>query len=354
MPQLINAHTHLEFSDCPRPIGRPGMRLADWIGKVYNARSVTTIQQKAQNILLGWRESQDAGVCLIGEIATLPCQYQGDDTLPSLVTFAEVLGLSEQRAAERLAVASDHLQQCSDAGISPHAPYSTPWALIQDCVTRAKSADVPLAMHVAESPEERELLQRGTGPFADALQRMGVWRDELFPWNADQNFVTLIDLLARAPSALLVHGNDLNASEIEKLAGHPNVTVVYCPRTHHFFGHSRHPVDRMLRAGVRVALGTDSRASNPDLSLWGEVQHLLKHRQDLSPHAIIQMATVGGADALRYPRWGRISAGSPAKFGCVATTAGDLEGLFRDFAEQPFVPCDAILDVDWPRYWPRL
>ena len=32
LPGLVNAHTHLEFSDLPSPLGQPGMGFAQWVG----------------------------------------------------------------------------------------------------------------------------------------------------------------------------------------------------------------------------------------------------------------------------------------------------------------------------------
>lgn len=345
MPGLVNAHTHLEFSDLRQPIGSPGMRLADWIGEVVQTRSVATEFERQQRILDGWTQSRDAGVALIGEISTPPCRYDASrghydasGSLPELISFAEILGLSSERGGERYAAAEAHLRDVSFGAISPHAPYSTPWSLIDRSVQLASRYGVPLAMHVAESPDERELIHQGAGPFAEALKAIGVWDEKLFPWPAGRNYETLIELLARAPRALLIHGNDLKTPEIKKLQIHPNVTVVYCPRTHHFFGYPPHPVGDLLQAGVNVALGTDSRASNPDLSLWREVQFLLRHRTDLSPDNILEMATVRGADALGRSEFGRIADGSRASLAIVPTTASDAGKLARDFAENELLP----------------
>ena len=38
LPALVNAHTHLEFSDLTNPIGQPGVGLHEWIGQVVGTR----------------------------------------------------------------------------------------------------------------------------------------------------------------------------------------------------------------------------------------------------------------------------------------------------------------------------
>ncbi len=101
----------------------------------------------------------------------------------------------------------------------------------------------------------------------------------------------------------MIHGNYLAPDEIEFLAGHADrLAVVYCPRTHERFGHPRYPLARMLATGVRVALGTDSRASNPDLSLLEELRHVARHHPEIEPSAVLELGTICGARALGQHR----------------------------------------------------
>src|SRR5262249_53744812 len=74
----------------------------------------------------------------------------------------------------------------------------------------------------------------------------------------------------------------------------------YCPRTHAFFGHSPHPFRRLLEQGVRVALGTDSLASNPDLDLLAEARFLRRLHPDLPGELLLRLATLSGAEALGW------------------------------------------------------
>lgn len=411
LPRLVNAHTHLEFSDLSRPIGDPGVGLHDWIGQVIAARAAhrdpgavppaasphsTANRESPANteslanrasladtessanteslatgesaaVRRGLQESQAAGVGLVADIATPgpsePADHPpeagsgaasagltdprhgrlgnapgGDnDDAPVRIPFAEVIGLSPGRWEERLAAAETFLRRVPRGGWSPHAPYSTDREAIRRCVDRAIAGQRPLAMHVAESPAERDLLEQGEGPFADSLRRLGVWRDGLFPWPRNP-MPWLLAELARAPRLLLIHGNDLREEEIRSLSGRSQVTVVYCPRTHAHFGYGPHPVRRLLQRGVRVALGTDSRASNPDLNLWREAQWLWHHRQDLSPASVLWMATAAGADALGMPTWGRLGVGSPARIAAVPTAARTPDQLWGDLAGRPLRP----------------
>ena len=332
LPGLVNAHTHLEFSSLDQPIGTPGIGLEDWISKVMASRGDTTAEQQRLAIEKGMQEGARSGVRLLGDIATPPIDYPVSADLPQRISFAEVVGLSSERSQERFAAAMTHRDTCEQAAISPHAPYSTHPTMIAACIRWSAKSKRPLAMHVAESPCERELLINGTGPMADALRRFGVLKEGLFP-QGEAPFLPLIHQLAGCSRALLIHGNDLRQDEIEALAQHAHLSVVFCPRTHHFFDFPRHPVASLLAAGVRVALGTDSRASNPDLNLWNEVRYLLNHRPDLHPKDVLAMATVNGASALGRSDLGTLAVGTQPGLIAVPSTATTLDQLYQDLAE---------------------
>ncbi len=155
----------------------------------------------------------------------------------------------------------------------------------------------PVAIHLAESREELELLATHAGPFRQLLDDLGVWNPGGIPRGSRP--IDYIKLLAVAPRALVIHGNYLDAAEIAYLAGRADrMSVVYCPRTHAYFQHELYPLAAMLAAGVNVALGTDSRASNPDLSLLAEMRHIARHHPQIPTETIIQMGTLNGARAL--------------------------------------------------------
>ena len=109
------------------------------------------------------------------------------------------------------------------------------------------------------------------------------------------------------------------------------MSVVYCPRTHSYFEHERYPLAAMLTAGVRVAIGTDSRASNPDLNLLAELRHIAATHADLSPAEILKLGTLAGAQALgRDHEVGSLTAGKLANLAVVpldATNAVDPHEL---------------------------
>lgn len=361
LPGLVNAHTHLEFSDLDRPLGTPGNSLPDWIGSVVRHRRQHAAsdadqfkRQRCAAIRNGYQQSLESGVRLLGEIATLPWldALPAFDALPALdrlpeldatpeprlqvVAFAETLGLSPDRAAQTFAAATAWLQTSItgvEFGLSPHAPYSTSPQLVDNCLRYASQHGLSVAMHVAESREELELLQAGSGPFRDILVDLGAWQEGLFPrpGGVDE---TLQQMVA-APRGLIIHGNYLTAPQINMLAQHDHLSVVFCPRTHAYFQHDVYPLVALLGAGVRVALGTDSRSSNPDLCLWKELRHVLETIPQVSVEDGLRMATLWGADALGRRDHGRIAVGCRSGLLTVPTSAATLPQLWQALADCP-------------------
>ena len=126
-----------------------------------------------------------------------------------------------------------------------------------------------------------------------------------------------------AERPIVAHGNDLRPDEIAKIASHPSATVVWCPRTHAYFGHPPHPVADLLRSGVSVAIGTDSLGSSQTLSLWDDVRFAVEQRVDLDPSEVLQMATLSGADMLGRNDLGRIEPGSSLPLALVPLRSPD-------------------------------
>jgi cytosine/adenosine deaminase-related metal-dependent hydrolase len=182
-------------------------------------------------------------------------------------------------------------------GLSPHSPYSVSDALFVGSAQLAAAIGLPMAVHVAETQAEVELLAHGMGAFVPFLKELDSWDEsglirglDVGPWEPDVLWT------CDSRNTLVVHGNYLTADQVRPLRS----TIVYCPRTHAYFGHPPHPFREFLKRGVHVALGTDSRASNPDLDLLAEARFLHRRYPDVPGLTILWMATLAGAEALGW------------------------------------------------------
>ena len=301
---LINAHTHWEFSDLREPL-QPATPFTAWLKSLMQSRRNATAD-KATRIQRGATQSVEGGCAVVGEIATAgnpalgTTDWQAPLTSCRTVAFHESIGLRPDRREAQLQLAKNWLSAPPAEeiirGLSPHAPYTVHPALLSDLIKLAKAKKAPVAMHLAETQAELELLQHGTGEFVEFLDRMGAWDPQAIPRGSRP--LDCLRSLEPLSHVLAVHGNYLDAEEQAFLAARPQFTVVYCPRTHAFFGHTPHPWQELLAQGCRVALGTDSRASNPDLSMWNEVVWLSRRFPTVDPALLLKLATQNGAEAL--------------------------------------------------------
>jgi cytosine/adenosine deaminase-related metal-dependent hydrolase len=102
------------------------------------------------------------------------------------------------------------------------------------------------------------------------------------------------------PHWIVAHLNELNESDFHLLeASGPKFSVVHCPRSHNYFGHSRFAFEGLQALGFNICLGTDSLASNDSLSLFDEMRAFQKTFPSLSPHETLRMVTINPARALR-------------------------------------------------------
>jgi cytosine/adenosine deaminase-related metal-dependent hydrolase len=334
LPGLVNSHTHLEFSSFSQPLGVRGMSLPEWIRLVIGDRKRGDRDARVA-IAQGQRESLASGVTTIGEIATSPASLYGSGAaVPTTVLFQEAIGFSAGRVDSVFGEVERRLDEAPQpAGISPHAPYTVHPRLLERLVRLAASRGAPVAVHLAESRDELELLASGSGPFRELLEERSMWdAGAIAPGTRPLDYLRR---LATAPRSLVIHGNYLAADEIEFIAQHrERMSVVFCPRTHAYFGHEPYPLAAMREAGVRVALGTDSRASNPDLSVLKEVRHVANSYAGVPPGDALRMATLEAAEALGLAQdRGSLTAGKRADIVAVRSESTDTD------------PCNAVVSA---------
>jgi 5-methylthioadenosine/S-adenosylhomocysteine deaminase len=159
---------------------------------------------------------------------------------------------------------------------------------------------LPIAIHIAESELETQLVTKAAGTFADGLRGRGI--DVAVRGRSPIQLLADLGVLNARP--LLIHCVRIDAIDIAAIAD-ARCAVAHCPVSNAKLGHGTAPLTDLLSAGVQVGLGSDSVASNNRMDLLEEARHaLLGQRARLksfeSPSAddVLHLATLGGADAL--------------------------------------------------------
>jgi aminodeoxyfutalosine deaminase len=325
LPGLVNAHTHLELSDCccGEP---PSGGFASWlVGMLQRTRILPEEMERkvTEAIAIGVNQSLQFGVTTVGDISR-QCRL----TRPLLrksamrvVSFGEVQAMAQRRGflEERLAAAVDaeFASERLTIGVTPHAPYSVEPAGYRRCLEAARERGMPLATHLAETEDEAIFLAEHRGPLRELWDQWLSWDDAVPKFSGGPiRYARELGLLDYP--TILAHVNYCDDEEMEILAA-GKASVVYCPRTHEFFGHKPHRWREMLGRGINVAVGTDSCASSPDLNLVDDLRLMHRKFPEERVEKLWEMATVRAARALGLNDVGAIRVGGAADlvaFGC--------------------------------------
>lgn len=302
MPGLINAHTHLELSHC-QASGRyekPG-DMVRWIGDLLRFRknyAGDDVAQVANQCLL---EMADSGIDLVVDIGNDP-SFSRKHSQTKVLFFHELLGLSENSY-----IFMTNLRDTVSGDYTCHAPYSTNLQLLLETKAHTRRHQTLLPIHVAESQAEMDFIRTGEGHFKTFIQDLGTWDDSFqvpggspLAYLAEQNLVD--------ERTLCVHCVHVDAADIDLLVQH-QAKVCLCLGSNTYLGVGIPPVMEMIQAGLRPCLGTDSRASNPHVSIWREMNIMHEKFANLSGEQIVAMATINGAMALGLPEYGSLKSG---------------------------------------------
>ena len=162
---------------------------------------------------------------------------------------------------------------------------------------QARTPFLPSSVHLAESPEEVELLDYGGGAVAQLLERLGAWDPGWTPPACSP--VRYLDQMRVLDSTAAGRARSWSAATTTSTCcGARGTTVVTCPRSNRYVGVGDPPVTRFYRSGVAVAVGTDSLASNDDLNLFAELAALRRLAPSVPAATLLESATLVGARAL--------------------------------------------------------
>lgn len=335
MPACANAHTHLPLSWLAGRT-RWGRGFADWLESL--------VPQVVRPLREGEAEQRRAAVtAACAALAGSGTHWVGDvgGSAPGALTavraaclaaglearqFCEWFGFAPPLVDDgrpwpprcRTEIAADPGLEaaCAPGG---HALYSTAPEIMRDARQWCARAGRVFSFHLAESPEETELLTTGSGPLRACYEVSVLPKGWQPPKQRPLAYAAGLGLLG--PGVLAVHGVHLDGGEITALAA-SGAALCLCPRSNENLGVGEAPVRRLIESGVLLCLGTDGLTSNSDLDVRNEALRL-RERLDVPARALVRLLTVNGAAALGFPPGaGTLAPGQPAAF---AILPGALE-----------------------------
>lgn len=316
LPGLVNAHTHLELTGYEDLT--PDRPFREWILAIRERKLRRSAAEFLDAARGGIKDCWAGGVTTIAETGDSGVVLEALAELGgSGIVYHEVFGphpgqLEEsfQGLRARVAELAPRAVGRVRLGVSPHAPYTVSGPLYSRVAEWARAEKLPIAVHIAESAEESEFVTRGTGPFADAWRARGIphlddpaERPSACPpvrLSLPSSLSSPIQWLDAqgilGPDTLCIHAVQLSPDDIRTIAAR-GAAVAHCPLSNRRHRHGDAPLAALLRAGIRVGVGTDSVASVGRLDLLAEAR-AARSLGDLSAEAALGLATLDAARAL--------------------------------------------------------
>jgi aminodeoxyfutalosine deaminase len=332
LPGLINTHTHLELTGLAEGALAPDFPA--WIRRLRQRKADRTAEEFRAAAHEGILDSWAAGVTTVGDTGDSGAVIRAlAEVGGSGVAYQEVFGPHPAQCEESLVGLQERVESLGAhavgrvrMGVSPHAPYTVSGRLFAATAAWARHETLPMAVHLAESPAETELLASGTGGFADA------WRSRAIPMPSPLG-LTPVEWLdchgVLSDRTLCIHLVQITPADVGLLA-RAEVSVAHCPLSNRAHKHGVTPLRLLLEAGLRVGVGTDSVVSVGTLDLLAEARAaaILANLDDVSA---LTMCTITAARALgldgevgslRVGKWGDCTVIRPAQSTAVLEPAG--------------------------------
>ena len=300
LPGLINTHTHLELTGFEHRV--PEREFTAWIRRLRELKATRSSAEYVEAARRGVASCFASGVTTIADTGDSGAVIKAlVEAGGSGVAYQEVFGPHPGQTEESLAglqARVDELRPLTtdrvSIGVSPHAPYTVSGPLFRAVSDWARSERLPVAVHVAESPAESELLLQGAGPFADAWRARGI----PLPSPAGRTPIRwLAEHGVLSEQTLCIHAVQLDGRDVGRLAD-SGAAVAHCPLSNRAHGHGEAPLEALLESGIRVGLGTDSVVSVGRLDLLAEARAAAGLVPSLDADDLIELCTLSGARAL--------------------------------------------------------
>ncbi len=299
LPGLINTHTHLELTGLAE--GAPDVDFPAWIRRLRRRKAERSAEEFLAAAHQGIRDCWSAGVTTVGDTGDSGAVIQAlHEVGGSGIAYQEVFGPHPSQCEESLAGLRQRLETLDQyaggrvrIGVSPHAPYTVSGRLFAATAVLAREEGLPIAVHVAESPAESELLASGSGGFARA------WRERGIPMPSPLGF-TPVEWLdchgVLSDRTLCIHLVQVSPRDIGLLV-RADASVAHCPLSNRAHSHGVADLRSLLVAGLRVGVGTDSVVSVGTLDLLSEARAAAA-LADLDANGALALCTISAARAL--------------------------------------------------------
>ena len=315
IPGFVNCHCHLELSHM-KGYSSKGMGLGSFIEQVRSSRN-----NNKENVLSSAFSADSSlykeGIVLCADVCNTSDSFKiKKESRISYFNLLEVFGLDPDKAGKRfdeiLSVARISGEMDLPFSLVPHSAYSTSLTLLR--LLRNESLNNKItSIHFMETEGEETFLKNHTGSLMSSYQHSGLIPSRLETAKSHADLV--LNEVTKSGNLILVHNTFADRNTIRFVLARGNLFWCLCPNSNLYIENRIPPLNLLIEEGCEIVIGTDSLASNINLSILEELKTLQFYFPDIPLEEFLYWATMNGARAL----------GEEKQFGSIET--GKKPGL---------------------------
>jgi cytosine/adenosine deaminase-related metal-dependent hydrolase len=215
-------------------------------------------------------------------------------------SFIEASGFNPQIATQRFERSREFFNEYSSivpSSIVPHAPYSVAEELWEKIVHFP--ANHLMTIHNQETIAENEWFINKEGAFIDFYEKMKI-DTSFFRASGKSSLQSYLLKFLKNQPLILVHNVHTSEEDLQfaRTSGR-DLTWCFCPNANLYIGGQLPAIDLFIKHECRISLGTDSLASNHQLSILEEIKTIHRHFPSITQEQLLRWATSNGAKALQ-------------------------------------------------------
>lgn len=303
-PGFVNAHCHLELSHLKGKIEKGG-------GLQNFVRSIVSMRQAEKDVIFQAVEKADfemrtSGIVAAGDISNT------DDTIAvkkksriSYYNFFEIFDLFNPDLTTQAFYSAMGLFHSVateiPSSVVPHAPYSCSPGLFNLLHAFHEDRDCCISIHNQETVGEDEMFLKGSGSMIDFFSEINPGYKD-FTAVGKSSCQAIVDMLIRGKQYMFVHNTFSQEQDLvyaNEQLGADNCFWCLCPRSNKYIENSQPDYDLFIRNKSNVVIGTDSLASNDDLSIIEELKLVHTQNDTIDLETTLSWLTINGAKSLK-------------------------------------------------------
>ena len=298
IPGLVNCHCHLELSHMKNSTSK-GKGLGGFIEEIRNTRDYNKVDASSYAIAAD-NQMYSEGIVLCADVCNTTDSFSlKKESRIRYINLLEVFGLdpgkAERRINDIIKVAITAKENNLSYSLVPHSAYSMSLTLFKLLRNESLNNKVT-SIHFLESEGEGSFLKNQTGSLMKSYERAGLIPQRLE--TAVDHADVITNEVTPSGNLILVHNTFADRSTIKKVKVRNNLFWCLCPNSNIFIENNVPPVKLFIEEGCQIVIGTDSLASNNNLSILNELKTIQLYFPEISIEDLISWATINGATAL--------------------------------------------------------